>query len=279
MGIKVHGILGYDLFKNFIVSINYANQTISFFNPSDFRKKLWFYHEMDMFVENTKPYIYQEILLADSTRLEAKLMIDTGASHSLMLHQNSDVSIELPAVSIRDILGAGIAGEIEGYVGRIKKLKMNNKFEFEDVIARFPDEGSYKDVILNTNRNGTIGGGILKRFNVYFDYQNDKVYLRRNKFYKEEFSYDMSGISVAAKGELYLRPYYVIEKIRPNTPASDAGLKVDDVILRMNGNYGIDLNLNKINNLLTKKPGKRIKLKIKRGEETLQVEFLLEKFI
>jgi hypothetical protein len=217
--------------------------------------------------------------LADSTRLEAKLMIDTGASHSLMLHQNSDELIELPTNNIRDVLGAGIAGEIEGYVGRIKNLKMNKNFQFDNVIARFPDEGSYEDVILNTNRNGTIGGGILRRFNVYFDYQNNKVYLRRNKFYKEKFSYDMSGMSVVAKGELYLRPYYVIEKIRASTPAAEAGLKVDDVILKINGHFGVDLNLSKINSMLTKKPGKRIKVKIKRGEEILQVEFLLKKFI
>ena len=34
----------------------------------------------------------------------------------------------------------------------------------------------YKD------RNGSLGGDILKRFNLFFDYANKKLYLKKNRF-------------------------------------------------------------------------------------------------
>ncbi|MBL0764464.1 aspartyl protease family protein [Marivirga atlantica] len=278
MGIKVHGILGYDLFKNFIVKIDYPNRTITFFNHKSFNKKLWWYRSIPLKVENTKPYIFQQVKLKDSTTIKAKLMIDTGASHSLMLHQNRDSSINIPLKNIRDILGAGIAGSIEGHVGRIDHMNILD-YQLEEVIARFPDKGSYSEVIENTGRHGTLGGGVLRRFNIYLNYRDEVLYLKKNKYFKEAFDYDMSGLSIIAKGELFLRPYYEVEEVRENTPASNAGVKEKDVIISLNGYMGEDLDLSRINDILTSKEGRKIRLKVRRNEEILLFEFRLEKFI
>jgi len=278
MGIKVHGILGYDLFKNFVVKIDYINHIITFFEHDKFKKAPWWYRSVDLKVENTKPYIFQTIMLSDSTTINAKLMIDTGASHSLMLHQNRDSSISIPENNIRDILGAGIAGTIEGHVGRVNLVEMED-YQMEEVIARFPDKGFYSEIIENTERHGTIGGGILTRFNMYLNYKDERLYIKKNKRFRESFDYNMSGMSVIAMGELFLKPYYVIEEIRENTPASRVDLKAKDVILEMNGYYGRELNLSKINEILTSKPGRKIKLKIKRDNQEFMVEFRLEAFI
>lgn len=279
MGIKVHGILGYDLFKNFVVKIDYENSKVIFFEPEKFNKKFWFYKEMPLSVENTKPYLFQNIMMEDSSVIKAKLMIDTGASHSLMLHQNSNEIIKLPKNTIRDILGAGIAGEIEGHIGRINRLDLGGNYIMEDVLVTYPDEGTYNEVIENTARNGTIGGGILKRFSVYLDYQEGKMFIRKNRSYKKKFTYDMSGLSIATKGELFLNPYYVIDSVRPNTPAERVGLKKNDIIMKMNGMVGSELNIVNMNDILTSKAGKKVRIKVKRGEQILQMEFMLEKII
>jgi hypothetical protein len=205
-------------------------------------------------------------------------MIDTGASHSLMLHQNRDSSINIPLKNIRDILGAGIAGSIEGHVGRIDHMNILD-YQLEEVIARFPDKGSYSEVIENTGRHGTLGGGVLRRFNIYLNYRDEVLYLKKNKYFKEAFDYDMSGLSIIAKGELFLRPYYEVEEVRENTPASNAGVKEKDVIISLNGYMGEDLDLSRINDILTSKEGRKIRLKVRRNEEILLFEFRLEKFI
>lgn len=119
-----------------------------------------------MNIEQSKPYIFQKIKVNDSTEILSKLMIDTGASHSLMLHRNSSDYIKMPEKNVRDILGAGIAGSIEGHAARIPHLKID-KYILEDVITSYPDSGVYQDIINNTGRNGTIGGGALKHFKLF----------------------------------------------------------------------------------------------------------------
>lgn len=278
MGIKVHGILGYDLFKNFIVKIDYLNRVLTFYNHDTFKKKLWSYTELPLVVENTKPYIYQTVKLNNSEQIKAKLMIDTGASHSLMLHQNSDSAIVVPEKNIRDILGAGIAGSIEGHVGRIDYMLIDS-YRLDEVIARFPDVGTYNDIIENTERHGTVGGGVLRRFSTYLDYKNERLFIKKNKSFRESFDYDMSGMSVVAKGELFLEPFYEVDIIRAGTPADKAGLKSKDIILSLNGYQGKALNLSRINEILTSKEGRKIRVKIQRNKEVYLIEFRLEKFI
>ena len=276
LGVKVHGILGYDLFKNFIVNINYASRNLYFYSHEKFRKPLWFYDEIPLSVEGTKPYVYKEVTMDNGEKLKSKLMIDTGASHSLMLHSSSDEKISLPQKTIRDVLGAGIAGKIEGDVGRVKALEIYDKLTLENVITRFPDKGTYSDVIEGTQRNGTIGGGVLHRLNVYFNYKDELLYVKKNRGAKKKFKYDMSGMSVVAKGELFLQPYYEIERIRPETPAARAGVKEKDLLLSLNGYKGESLDLSKIHEILTTKAGKKIRMVVKRGDEKIVFDFRLE---
>lgn len=278
LGIKIHGILGYDFFKNFIVRIDYKNEMMKFYRPEFFNRPMIFYKEIDMKIEHSKPYIYQKLKLNDSTEILSKLMIDTGASHPLMLHKNSSEYIQLPEKNVRDILGAGIAGSIAGHAARIPRLSLD-KYILEDVVTNYPDSGAYEDIIKSTNRNGTIGGGVLKHFKLFFDYGNDKLYLRRNSISKVDFKHDMSGMTVVAKGEYYLEPYYEIEKVRKNTPAYEAGLRQEDKIISLNGYSGKDLSLELINIILRKKEGKKIKIKVKRGENIVSSIFYLKAFI
>ncbi|WMN12853.1 aspartyl protease family protein [Marivirga salinae] len=278
LGIKIHGILGYDFFKNFIVKVDYRNEVMKFYLPESFNRPMFFYRSIEMKIEQSKPYIYQKIKLNDSTEILSKLMIDTGASHPLMLHKNSSKDIQLPEKNVRDVLGAGIAGSIEGHAARIPQLSLD-KYILEDVVANYPDSGAYEDIIKITGRNGTIGGGVLKHFKLFFDYGNDKLYIRRNSLKTAKFKHDMSGMTVVAKGEYYLEPYYEIEKVRENTPAYDAGLRKEDKIISLNGNSGKGLSLELINRKLRKKEGKKIKIKVKRGEKILAFTFYLEAFI
>ena len=251
---------------------------MKFYNPKYFNRPMFFYTSIDMKIEQSKPYIFQNLKVNDSTEILSKLMIDTGASHPLMLHKNSSENIQLPEKNVRDILGAGIAGTIEGHAARIPRLSID-KYELENITTNYPDSGAYQDIINYTGRNGTIGGGALKHFKLFFDYGNEKLYLRRNSITKIKFKHDMSGLTVIAKGEYYLEPYYEIEKVRENTPAYNAGLRKNDKIISINGYSGKDLSLDFINKTLKKKEGKKIRIKVKREQEILSFTFYLKAFI
>ena len=107
-------------------------------------------------------------------------MVDTGASHAILLDPNSNESIQVPDKYITSHLGRGLAGDIQGKIGRLKALDME-KFQFNDIITTFPDKENYLQSYDKVYRNGTMGGGILSRFRTIFDFVNGYIYLKKNK--------------------------------------------------------------------------------------------------
>src|SRR5258706_9605388 len=109
LGTDVHGILGYELFSRFVVQVDYENKTLTLMLPSRFKSHRK-YEEIPIMVQDTKPYFIGTILFNDSTKLQAKLLIDTGASHGLMLDPESDTVIKVPSRFITSIIGRGLGG-------------------------------------------------------------------------------------------------------------------------------------------------------------------------
>lgn len=64
LGIPVHGIIGYDLFKDFIVEINYSSKYIKLHNPIIFSyKKCRNCETLKLEFYNNKPYFNAEIMI------------------------------------------------------------------------------------------------------------------------------------------------------------------------------------------------------------------------
>jgi C-terminal processing protease CtpA/Prc len=84
----------------------------------------------------------------------------------------------------------------------------------------------------------------------------------------------LSGLTIRAKGS-YLRDFEISE-VRKNTVAEKCGLIAGDYLLAINGINLSELELSNVNNLFSKKPGKKIKLLIMREGKKLKKEFVLE---
>ena len=143
LGTDVHGILGYELFSRFIIEIDYQKKLLTLMTPERFRKRAKF-QVIPMVIEDTKPYIIVPLVLQDGTAIDAKLLVDSGASHGLMLETTSDPQNKGSGTNGKQSLGRGLGGEIFGKVGRIKSLKIGTN-TLENVVANFPDPNSYID--------------------------------------------------------------------------------------------------------------------------------------
>lgn len=275
LGVDVHGILGYELFSRFIVSIDYDRKELVLIRPEKFKPRGKFI-SLPITVEDTKPYIVTNVVMSDSTTTSAKLLIDSGASHGLILEPDSDEKLSVPPTHISSIIGRGLGGVITGQIGRIKALELG-KYSVENVIANFPDPNSYMDTLKTSRvvaRNGAIGGEILSRFRVIFNFPHEKVYLRKNPSFRKKFYYNMSGITLKAIGSGLKR--FEITNIRVNSPAERAGLHEGDHILAINGIATSELELNSVNAYFNTKPGKRIVLEVDREGQRMRKEFNLE---
>lgn len=274
LGEEIYGIFGYDLFRRFVVEINYDQNLLVVTRPKKFKPKKYF-EVIPMALEGTKPYL-RTVFCQEQTCDTIKMMVDTGASHAALLDVTTTDHIVLPRQLISTHLGQGLGGEIPGFIGRIEKCQIGS-FGFEDLLISVPLSGAYTKAIKRGSRHGTIGGDVLTRFHVIFDYSDEKIYLTKGRFYKAPFEFNMSGMSVVSDGEKL--DILMVSRIKRNTPAYLAGIQEGDRILRINGMTLKNANISEIQMLLRKRDGYKIRVKIERGKEKIKMQFRLKRLI
>lgn len=274
LGTDVHGILGYELFSRFIIEVNYEHKTLTLMLPERFREKRKF-ESIPIQIEDTKPYMMASISMNDTTTLSAKLMVDSGASHGIFLETSSNPKIKVPEKNVSSIIGRGLGGVITGQIARIKSLRLG-RFEITNVITNFPDPNSYLDTLKTSRtvfRNGSLGGEVLSRFTVIYNFPGEKIYLKKNSNLKKEFYFNLSGLTIRARGARLKN--FEVTNVRPNSTSDRSDIKVGDRIVTVNGIEAMDLDLNAVNAFLNSKPGKRIHLEIERKGVRMKKDFRL----
>lgn len=275
LGTNVHGIIGYEFFNHFVVKIDYENLMVTVYDPKVFKPGKKF-SAVPFTIENGRPYLQVSVLQQNDSMINPKVLIDSGASHGLMLETSSNSAIVMPVPNLQTIIGWGLGGELPGNLGRIRKLTIES-FEFRDVLVSYTEGYPDNEFSQQIGRNGSIGGDLLSRFTTIFDYNSEIMYLKKNRFYKQPFEFNMSGIDIVATGLLY-NAFEVINVVE-TSPAYVAGVRTGDEILRINGKSTSELNITEVNGILRSRPGNRINLLLKRYNETLKVTFRLKRLI
>ncbi len=274
LGEEIYGIIGYDLFHRFVVEIDYDNKKLSIIRPAAFKPKKQF-SVFPIDIQQTKPYLNTVFYQGDVSDT-VRLMIDTGASHAALLDVAATDHIVLPEKLLSTRLGQGLGGEIPGFIGRIEKCEIGC-FDFENVLISVPQQGAYIKAIKRGSRHGTLGGDLLSRFHVIFDYPNQKLYLSKGRLYNDPFEFNMSGMTVVADGEKL--DVLKVHHVKRNTPADLAGICEGDEILKINGLNLRNSNISEVHMLLRKRDGLRVRMTIKRGEEKQKIKFRLKRLI
>jgi len=308
LGITVHGMIGYDLFKNFVVTINYISKKITFTKPGDYTYRNCAKCEtFELEFYKNKPYINGEIVAIDSDKKQTvKLLIDSGGSDSLWLFEDDE--FQVPENSFDDFIGEGVTGSLFGKRNKLKTFSLGN-FVFKEPNVAYLDSVSTFYAKRFEKRNGSLGAEILKRFKVIFDYPNSKITLKKNSSFKKKFGYNMSGIELMYSGKELVRkkgnstflaseneggasgtkaiyfninydyefkPIYKILQVRKGSPAEEVGLKIGDVLVKINGLYSYKYTLQEIIEKFYQKKGKKIRLLVNRSGEELEFEFKLK---
>ena len=275
LGEKVQGILGYELFRRFVVRVDYNKNMVTFYEPDYFRAESG-HKGIPLHIEDTKPFIYAEVTLKNGTIVTAPFLMDTGASHAILLEMGASAAIVPPQKRLVGTLGRSLGGDLMGFYGRVEQVRFN-KFKFNDVIASFNPPDNVSEAMEMPDRGGSIGGEILSRFTVTFDYLGGMVYFRKEGNYRWPFEFNMSGMELMAVGQNL--DTFVVNAVRANSPADGAGIERGDTVLGINSlRPGTD-TLNNAFKLLRKKDGKRIRLKMLQNGAVLRKEIRLKRQI
>ncbi len=306
LGIDVHGIIGFDLIKDFILDINYQTKKITFYKSYNYKyKKCRKCQEFDLELYKNKPYVISKVAIENTEEIDAKLLIDSGSSDALWLFEDDENGITVPSKQFEDFLGRGLSGSIYGKRSRVNSFRLG-KFKMKEAKVSFPDSISIQYINGRNNRKGSLGAEILKRFNIILDYQAKKITLKKNGNFNAPFKYNMSGIEVEQNGTRYakelrsdddasgristqifigskfkiaLRPAIEIVEIREGSPADIAGIQKKDLLLAINGKQTHRYSLQEINELLNEKEGKVLRLLIEREGVELTFYFQLKRVL
>lgn len=275
LGMPVHGLIGFNLFRDYIVEIDYINEQITLHKPEYYKYRD---RNKDIILplnfDGNKPFVNTNILTDDSTKVPVKLLVDTGASDALWLSEKSDERIQFPKKHIEAFIGRGLSGDLYGVKGRIDAIWVGPLILPQPIVS-FPNSELIDQLISSNDRNGTIGAEILRRFYVTIDYRNSRLTLRPNHKLNDEFNYNMSGMEII--NPMPGLPIFTVTNIRENSPAFLAGLKENDQILSLNNNSHKTMELNDINLLLQSKENKKIKVKYLREGVEYETSFELKK--
>jgi predicted aspartyl protease len=276
-GLEIHGIIGAETFKGYVLKIDYVRRMLTVFDPSVFKPSDHKnYEELPIEINRSKPYIYTNAQISTDSVVPMKLLLDTGAGLALLLHTYSNPLIVMPPKVIKGNIGNGLGGEIEGYIGRLKSLNIGSS-KLQNVISHFQELHNEADSTYILNRNGLIGGNLLSRFTVIFDFSKEKLYLKPNKYIKNLFDYDKSGIIPIATGVSLSQ--FIVYDVLPNTPSSDMDIRRGDELLRVGWIPAQLLNLATINNIFQGREGKKITIVLRRNGVKMKKVIRLRKYI
>lgn len=271
LGRKIDGVLGNDVLDKFVVEIDYAATTISLYEPQDYRYS-GSGEIIPLTIDEGLPFVRASITPEGRDPVEAKFEIDSGSTGAILLNTPFVKKHNLLASVPKTIQtnAGGIGGTAKTFIGRIKNARLG-RFIIDRPITHFSQatQGDYA----SSNYDGLIGGEILRRFKVIFDYSRRQMVLEPNPHFAEPFDIDMSGISLVADGDDLL-----VDDVDEHSPAAEAGVLGGDILIAVNGRPASELGLDQIRTMFMQE-GKEYLLSVKRDGKVLQIKLKLKRII
>ncbi|MGB5943599.1 MAG: aspartyl protease family protein [Leeuwenhoekiella sp.] len=315
LGKEVHGIIGYELFKDFVVELNYDRSYVKLYDREWYNKKpCRSCLVKDIRLVAGKPYTDVAVTTTQGEIEGLNMLLDSGSGDAVWLFEDSHKRLKIEVPNFDDFLGLGLNGEVHGKRAKLDNVDLGG-IALNDVTVAYPDSLSTKDMRLKRNgRNGSVGAEILRRFTVVLDYESGTAIFRKNRDFDNPFRYNRSGLIVSHSGydlvkeiadnivedlpddsalfeddtpvfaavktiQFTLRRNYEIAEIREDSPAAKAGLQVGDMILKINGKNTANLELADITKHFFKDEGYRLRLKVARDGVVLNYKLKLKRLL
>ncbi|KGE12397.1 PDZ domain-containing protein [Sphingobacterium deserti] len=312
VGVPINGILGSKFFYSFVIRMDYIRQKMTLYPRGySYNNIVRSFSAVPMDIENDRPYIQAQ--LGDTNNFaRGKMLVDMGNTDPLMLFPFLLPDFQVKAPYVEEYIGRGFNGEIYGKRNRIKEAQIG-KFTLRYPIAAYPDSAAVFMSKLTPDRIGSVGNQILQRFDILIDYEQERLFLRKNKLFSKAFLLNMAGMDVKHDGMIWkkelvkqpkqrernsgsygyeqgitidlsndnmqytfvLRNTYRIAGLRKGGPAALSGIKVGDELLKINGRDVSAYNLSKIMAILQTREGETIRVTLLRNGEVKDLKFQL----
>lgn len=275
-GRSMDGILGYPLMNRCVVKIDYAARMLELLPSESFDYTgsgtvlpLTFHHRL--------PYVKAKVTLPGRKPIEGRCVIDLGSTQALILAPRvirEEKALDAITRTI-EARGRGVGGQVQSRAGRVERLELGNlKFERPVTMLPVPADahvGAQEDGMI-----GNIGGEVLRRFTVIFDYSRKRMILEPNAQFGDPFEADMGGIAprMGPDGSGALE----VEWIQPASPAAEAGVQPNDLIEAVDGRPALEVGVPGLREMM-RRVDATYRLTIRRGQERKEVTLTTRRLI
>ena len=251
----VAGVVGYELFKRFPIRLDFVQSRATIHDPASFKYE-GTGTPVPITFRGTAPKVAGTV-----DGVAGAFAIDTGSRGSLALttpFADANGLVAKLGAKTEAIVGAGIGGPVRASLARA------NELQFGGIAIRNPVTTLVRDgqgALGDPNLAGVIGFGILRQFNVTFDYPRSVIHFEKNGAFGTD-TFDRAGLWLerGAKG------IEVVDAVAGG-PAAAAGIRAGDVIVAVNGKAWSSTSLAAIRNELKSAPGTKVRLKLGSGGE------------
>jgi hypothetical protein len=267
-------ILGRPLLSRSVVRIDYGARTLEILPAEGYR-----YSGRGAVIpitfEDGLPYITARITLPGRAPLKGRFVIDLGSSQALIL--------AAPFVREKRVLeavprtiqtrGRGVGGQVQSLIGRVTCLEIAGmRIEGPVTLMRVSDQG----MISASGTTGNIGGEILRRFTVTFDYPRKRMILEPTERVGEAFETDMIGLGLrmGPEGSGTIQ----VEWVQPESPAAEAGMLPGDLIEHVDGRPTGEIGIPGLRQLF-RRENENHRLDVKRGDARLEIPLTTRRMI
>jgi hypothetical protein len=212
------------MFRRFAITIDYEHHTLLLSEPVRFMPPAG---AQVLHFEQAERI---PIVTGTLDGLPIRASIDTGSRASLTLHSPFVREHDLVArygANTEAVVGWGVGGPNRGRPARFGRLLLGS-LAIDGIAGDLytGDKGSFASPDLAAN----IGGGVLRRFTVAFDYSRKLLYLAPNAAFAAPDPFDRSGLWLMGAGDA-LR----VADIAAGSAAAHAGLAIGDRVTALGG--------------------------------------------
>ena len=223
-GVDSDGLVGYEMFRRFGVTIDYEKHELVLTDPVKFVPPAGA-HAVPFTLDDRIPIVEGTL-----DGVPARMSVDTGSRSSLTLHSpfvREHQLIGKYRAAPDAVIGWGVGGPSRGRPARFGMLKLGD-LEIPGIAGDLytGDKGSFA----NPDLAGNLGGGVFKRFTVAFDYANKRLYFAPNASYGKPDAFDRSGLFLLADEDAL-----VVADVAAESAAAETGFAKDDRIVAIEG--------------------------------------------
>jgi hypothetical protein len=229
IGVPVDGILGYPLFKRMVVTIDYDRSVLVLHDPARYKPGG---AGLPLTFKENHPYVNGTLTLPGRKPAEGSFVLDTGSGLALTLapgYVQKDHALESVPKTVQVRLG-GVGGRSFQPIGRVERFQLG-PYALERPVAVFSQAGPGRTS--QPGSMGNIGGDVLQRFRVTFDYPHARLYLAPAASFTRPFEADMTGMSldVRPEGDHAI----AVERVEPGLARGGAGITAGDIVESVDG--------------------------------------------